>query len=226
MADTKKPNGVYAKILAVMGDVSHVGKDGFNKFQNYSYTSEYGILAVIRASMIEHGLVIIPDVLSCDALQVADTKAGQPQWITTVRVRYTFVDVDSGEKHVANFYGSGIDSGDKGYYKALTGANKYMFLKAFQLPSGDDPEKDEQKAGTTPPPKKSSATHPADLKKENAETNLIQHIEALEAIIFADDTAAKAKVRAEKVGDIVLDNATDGKLGIYKAYLEHLRSQK
>ena len=32
--------------------------------------------------------------------------------------------------------------GDKGLYKAITGANKYFLFKLFQIETGDDPERD------------------------------------------------------------------------------------
>ena len=37
------------------------------------------------------------------------------------------------------------DTGDKWVYKAITGAVKYIFMKTFQISTGDDPEKDEVK---------------------------------------------------------------------------------
>ena len=36
--------------------------------------------------------------------------------------------------------GEGMDSGDKAYYKALTGAQKYFYHMTFHSPTGDDPE--------------------------------------------------------------------------------------
>jgi hypothetical protein len=39
--------------------------------------------------------------------------------------------------------GEGQDAGDKGPYKAMTGAQKYALMKTFMIPTGDDPEADE-----------------------------------------------------------------------------------
>ncbi len=42
--------------------------------------------------------------------------------------------------------GEGLDqNGDKGTYKAITGATKYFLLKLFLIPTGDDPETDKRK---------------------------------------------------------------------------------
>ena len=38
--------------------------------------------------------------------------------------------------------GSGQDAGDKGIFKAISGAQKYALMKAFMIPTGDDPEQD------------------------------------------------------------------------------------
>ena len=39
-----------------------------------------------------------------------------------------------------------LEVGDKGVYKAITGAVKYIFMKNFLIPTGDDPEKDNNKS--------------------------------------------------------------------------------
>ncbi len=172
---TNGKGGVFAKILAVMGDVSHVVKDGMNQMQRYAYSSEYGVISAIRQSMIKHGLVIIPSVESVETRDVGETKSGTMQRMTTVTMKYAFVDAETGDKFEACFAGVGIDVGDKGIYKAITGANKYAILKSFQLPTGDDPEADEStdrnnsgenKSTKTDKPPKSSAHHPDDLKQQ------------------------------------------------------------
>ena len=66
-------------------------------------------------------------------------------WITTVTVDGTFIDGDTGEvMPIATFVGTGADTGDKGVFKAMTGAEKYLLLKAFLISTGDDPEGDEK----------------------------------------------------------------------------------
>lgn len=48
-------------------------------------------------------------------------------------------------------WGQGVDSGDKGIYKAITGANKYFIYKLLNLPTGDDPESGNQTDHKTEP---------------------------------------------------------------------------
>lgn len=135
-----------AKILAaihqVMSQVGYVQKLGKNKFQDYKYAGEGHLLAALRPAMVEAGLILIPSHKSVSAID--------EYGITTVCVEYTLAHKDGDiwpEKLLA--YGTGGDKnskgvGDKGLYKALTGANKYFLFKTFQLETGDDPEKDSE----------------------------------------------------------------------------------
>lgn len=120
------------KILAVMGEVGKVGKDKTNSFHKYDYASDEAVVGAIRDSIIKNGLVVIPNQLSCRV-------DGE---LTTLEVKYTLLDVDSGEIIEAIAYGQGQDKGDKGVYKAATGAEKYFLLKTFLIATGDDAEKD------------------------------------------------------------------------------------
>jgi hypothetical protein len=133
---------IIQALNAVMKDVSYVQKNSENKFHGYKYASESSLLESLRPSMISHGLILIPSVGNVSPID--------PNGNTTVTVEYTLAHT-SGEvwpdKIVA--VGCGNDKskngsvGDKGVYKALTGANKYLLFKLFQIETGDDPEKDE-----------------------------------------------------------------------------------
>jgi hypothetical protein len=62
--------------------------------------------------------------------------------VSVIKHHYEFVDLDSGEKVRGACIGSGSDSQDKGPYKAITGAIKYLMTTTFLIPTGDDPEGD------------------------------------------------------------------------------------
>lgn len=102
--------------------------------------------------MIKHGLVLIPSVNNASAIDEHGN--------TLVSVEYTLAHI-SGEiwPDKITAVGCGNDRarngtvGDKGVYKAITGANKYLLFKLFQIETGDDPEKDE----AAPPPAQDKA---------------------------------------------------------------------
>lgn len=132
---------VAAKIHAVMAKVDSVAKAGRNDFHNYDYVREQDIVAIVRDAMVEVGLIIMPDVVEKTTTHAGTTQKGADQWLNDITVMYTLIDPESGQWIAARMCGSSIDSGDKGIYKAITGANKYMLMKTFQIGTDDDPEK-------------------------------------------------------------------------------------
>ena len=121
----------------VMKDVTYVQKGGKVAFGStkYSYMSEANLLEAARPAMVKHGLALMP---SCEEIKVEGK-------MVFVRMSYTLTHVSGAvwpEK--LNMWGSGMDSGDKAIYKAITGANKYMLFKLLNIPTGDDPESGKQ----------------------------------------------------------------------------------
>jgi len=145
---------VAKKVLAVMGAVRYVQKDGKNDFHKYNYASEAALLNALRKHMIENGLILVPNVVEYQV------NAG----MTSELVEYTLIDADSGEEIKFKILGQGQDKGDKGAYKAATGANKYALMKLFQIATGDDPEADTE----TDKPKK--PVKPTGSKRDDPET--------------------------------------------------------
>jgi len=88
-----KGQQVAAKILSVMKDMGRVEKDGFNTFQKYNYVSEAGMLDAIRDKIMNHGLVVIPNQVSCVSQHFPDSKQG---FMTEICTEYTIIDTVSG----------------------------------------------------------------------------------------------------------------------------------
>lgn len=151
-------SNVFKKIHAVMKDVEYLQKDDKVSFGNTSYKaiSEEKVTSAIRAAMVKHGLVIIP-------VEQEHHKDGT---LTTVNTRYQIVDVDSGDSIVAVSSGTGADTQDKGVGKAMTYAYKYLLLRTFAIPTGDDPDKISSeeldfKARQSKPPQKAPENAPS-----------------------------------------------------------------
>lgn len=122
----------------VMQEIDYVQKQGKNDFHGYTYATEADVLARLRPSMVKHGLILIPSV--------AQVSSVDENGNTTVSVHYTLAHV-SGAVWPQPIIGAGCGNdknrngvGDKGLYKALTGANKYLLFKLFQIETGNDPE--------------------------------------------------------------------------------------
>lgn len=126
------------KILAVMKEVGPITKDARNEFHKYDYVSDAAVVRAMRDAMINNGLVLIPS-------HVASHRDAIATDLTQLTVEYTLIDTDSGESIKSFAMGDGADKGDKGIFKAMTGAEKYYLTKTFLIPTEDDPEKDSTK---------------------------------------------------------------------------------
>lgn len=123
---------IYAKIADVMGKVSRVKKSGYNSFHKYEYVTESDLTESIRSILLESGLAFFSSVLE-------ESREGE---FTKVKMEFTLADTETGEVLKSVYFGEGQDKGDKGLYKAYTGAVKYFLMKTFLIPTGDDPEGD------------------------------------------------------------------------------------
>lgn len=124
---------LYQKISHVMQDVSYLSKDDNIAFGNTKYKaiSEEKVTRTLRESLIKNGLVILP-------FEQESSKTGN---ISFVNTKYKIVDIESGQFEVLASSGEGADTQDKGVGKAMTYAYKYMLLRTFAIPTGEDPDK-------------------------------------------------------------------------------------
>lgn len=134
---------ILSKLHSIQSRIEKMEKDGKNDFQNYNYLSETQVTVKMKHLLDEYKVMFIYNSQITD-LQTWDNSKGVKQFLTAVQVSYEFVDVESGEKISGVAAGQGVDSGDKGIYKAITGAIKYIYMKTFNIPTGDDPEKDNE----------------------------------------------------------------------------------
>lgn len=125
---------IYQRISAVMQDVQYLCKDDQIKFGNTKYKaiSEEKVTATVRESLIKNGIVIVP-------VKQLHRRDGT---LTTVDVEYRIQNIDAPEDFViAASSGTGADTQDKGVGKAMTYAYKYLLLRTFAIPTGEDPDK-------------------------------------------------------------------------------------
>lgn len=129
------------KLIKVMTSVKRVAKNGRNTFQNYDYVTEADVLEAVRDALAKENVFIFSSVIGTD--KNVD--------MTSVVMQHTFVDADSGETFEIKSFGQGQDKGDKGGNKAVTAAMKYMLMKNFLIPTGDDSEATDETGKSTGP---------------------------------------------------------------------------
>jgi hypothetical protein len=134
---------LYQKISAVTAAVSRIPKNGKNTFHNYKYATESDITDGLRALLFDHGLAFLPpSVISWERSETIKKSGDRGDDLTRVQVQFGLACTETGEVFTACLWGEGQDGGDKGFYKAYTGAVKYFLMKTFLIATGDDPEQD------------------------------------------------------------------------------------
>lgn len=129
--------GLYVKLAEITAELGRVEKRGRNDFHKYDYVLEADLLEAVRLKLAERKVAVLPSLTA-----LSHREGTKQSTITTAHVRFTFVDGESGEKHECDWAGEGDDPADKGLNKAYTAAVKYFVMKAFLIPTGDDPEGD------------------------------------------------------------------------------------
>lgn len=116
-----------------MQDVGYLTKDDHIQFKqtNYKAISEEKVTKTVRESLVKHGLIILP-------IEQEHSKDGN---LSTVNVKYKIINIDNGEYETIVSSGTGADTQDKGVGKAMTYAYKYLLLRTFAIPTGEDPDK-------------------------------------------------------------------------------------
>lgn len=135
--------GVVAKIakLADLLRDAEWQKDGVNAAQKYKYISEAQYKRIHGQAVSQVGLLFKFTILDRQFIQNITTS----MHLTTITVQMEYIDPETGEREIYMSYGDGADSGDKGLYKAQTGAYKYHISTNFHVAEYNDPEQDDPK---------------------------------------------------------------------------------
>ena len=138
---SEENKNLYQRLIAVRSGVNYLQKANDNRQQGFSYVSSSQVLASVREGMNREGIMVIPTI---DVSEVRDhaTKSGGHQYMTIITIRYIIVNADNPDEKIEIVWtGHGLDQGEKGPGKALTYAEKYLFLKLFNIPTdSDDPD--------------------------------------------------------------------------------------
>lgn len=130
------------KLAIIQGEARYVQKNGYNAHHKYKYVREADLVEKIAPLLAEAGIMLVPNL----------TKHEREGTVTRLTIAYTITDGE--ETLTATVMGEGADAQDKGAYKAMTGAHKYLLYKLFNVETGDDPEAEDE-----PEPKKAPQLH-------------------------------------------------------------------
>jgi ERF superfamily len=140
----QKPKSLVTKLAEVMAATERVPKNGWNDFHKYKFARESDIVESIRGELAARNILITPSILSHERTESTNSK-GNKTFFTLISIDWSIRDGDSSEVICLRIPGTAEDTGDKGFYKAFTGSEKYLLTKTFLIPTGDDPENDDNK---------------------------------------------------------------------------------
>lgn len=150
------PN-LYRKLAAIMGDLQRIPKNGYNTHFNYPFATESDIADAIRAALAKYGVAFLSEIVSREHKEVdclrKNYKSGSyepsKKWTTDVRLRFTFVCADTGQREDRYWEGEADDDQDKGIAKAVTLAQKAFLKSTFNISTGDMAEDPDSSHATT-----------------------------------------------------------------------------
>ena len=133
---------IHEKLVAVMGEVSHVAKGNANREQGFKYRGIDDIYAAYHAALVKHGVLSVPRVTERrEDVRMKGRDKDKAWEYVRLAVEYDFVTADGSKLTLGPIWGEGQDAGDKAANKALAIAHKYAFIQLFCIPTWE-PEND------------------------------------------------------------------------------------
>ena len=179
---------IYQKISEVMKNIEYLTKDDKVEFgtTKYKAISEEKVTTAVREQLVKQGIVIIPIEQQSENKELIRTEKSV-NMLTTVHVKYRIQNIDDVNDFIeVESNGTGVDTQDKGVGKAMTYAYKYMLLRTFAIPTGEDPDK--------------ISSVETDKKMENEVNNTVINKTKLDAL---NNSIEKHKIADEKVEAIL-----------------------
>lgn len=134
---------IYQKINEVMKNIEYLTKDDQVAFgtTKYKAISEEKVTTAVREQLVKQGIAIIPVQQESENKELTRTEKSV-NMLTSVHTRYRIQNIDDVNDFIeVESNGTGVDTQDKGVGKAMTYAYKYMLLRTFAIPTGEDPDK-------------------------------------------------------------------------------------
>jgi hypothetical protein len=149
---------IYEKLLTIQKRINGLGKD--KSTYNYKYVTGDKLLGEIKPMMNDLGLLLKQEVLSIENTRqdYSTSKGSKSEILSKIMMRFTWVDVESGEKDENLFGANGQNDWDKGVGSALTYAERYFLLKYFHIATDEDDIDNDQRKTSAPVPLKEELT--------------------------------------------------------------------
>lgn len=145
---------IYKKLHRIQQSVVGLGKD--KDSHNFKYVTGGKVLFHIKPLMNELGLLLKQEIV-----EISNVRQDYQVWdkwekifknkseiLTTIKIKFTWIDVETGETDENMFASNGQNDWEKGFGSALTYAERYFLLKYFHIATDEDdidnPDRKEQ----------------------------------------------------------------------------------
>lgn len=131
---------LYAKLLKLQEATRALAQDKTGGNSQYNYISGNKLLNHIRPLMDKLGLLLLPEVtdIETERMDYAVRTGSKTEALTRVRMRFTWVDVETGETLAQDWGATGMNGFDKGFGSALTYGERYYLLKMLHIQTDAD----------------------------------------------------------------------------------------
>ena len=131
---------IYQRINEVRKAIGYVQKDKAVSTGGGSYkaVTHDAVTGMVRAALIEHGVVIVPSVVS-SVFNAKEPEAKQRLYEATFQIEFVNMDEPT-DRIVTHQTAHALDNGDKAPGKAMSYATKYAILKLFNIETGESDE--------------------------------------------------------------------------------------
>lgn len=143
--ETEKDLPLAIKIAKAANDMGAIAKDGKNKNQDFQFISESAIKAAVRKVSAKYGFTIFPKQIKNITRYERITSRGGTLYFYDVMQE--FVVTDGKEEMIGDMMGTGSDTGDKAFNKAVTVALKNFEKQLFNVSDKSENDPDSE----TPP---------------------------------------------------------------------------
>jgi hypothetical protein len=138
---------IYKKVSEMMANLPAIEKKSKHQ-QGYTYRSFDDFLAVFKPALVQHGLILVPEVVNCET-GLRPSGRDKEACYAAVTVAYTLF-AEDGSSIRAVVAGESNDFSDKATAKAMTNALKSFFIQTFCVPVKDDADEGERESHREP----------------------------------------------------------------------------
>lgn len=139
---------IFQRMALATDDIKSVAKNlevGYGK-NAYKAVGEADVLKAVREAEKAHGIYSYPckrEVLFQDLVERQGSNGLKTEYVIRIKTTYRFVNIDNPSEYIeVDSFGDGMDSQDKACGKAITYSDKYALLKAYKIPTGEDPDQE------------------------------------------------------------------------------------